>query len=205
MAKTGVWGGRTAEERRAERRDRMIAEAIKIWGEHSWSAVTMRGVCTRSALSDRYFYDEFADLDGLLVAVWRHIRDEVLQSVTDAYTQSVQHTAWEELIRAVMTVFIERIVSESAKTKILLSRNDGSPVLEKERGIAFQQAIELVMTAVRSRLTSVIDEETLRMDTIIGIGGFIELIRAWQSGLLQVDAERIINHVVELTSKLGQN
>ncbi len=183
----------------------MISEAIKIWGEHSWSAVTMRGVCARSALSDKYFYDEFTDRNGLLVAVWRHIRDEVLQGVANAYAQSAQHTPWDELIRTVMTVFINQIVSDSAKTKILLSRNDGSPVLEEERGIAFQQAIELVMATVRTRLTSEIDEETLRMDTIIGIGGFIELIRAWQSGLLQIDAGRIIEHVVELTSKLGQN
>ena len=35
------------------------------------------------------------------------------------------------------------------------------------------------------------DEEGLKMDAVAGIGGFIELLRSWQSGYLEVDARRI--------------
>ncbi|MEI6253558.1 MAG: TetR/AcrR family transcriptional regulator, partial [Mycobacteriaceae bacterium] len=38
-AKAGVWGGRTAVERHAERRRRLIDAATEIWVESGWAAV----------------------------------------------------------------------------------------------------------------------------------------------------------------------
>ncbi|WP_278258124.1 TetR family transcriptional regulator [Nocardioides convexus] len=51
------YGGKTAEQRRAERREALLAAAVDIWQESGWAAVTMRGVCARAGLTDRYFYE----------------------------------------------------------------------------------------------------------------------------------------------------
>jgi len=203
MKRTGVWGGRTTEERRAERRDRMIAAAIDIWSEHGWAAITMRGVCSRTSLSDRYFYDEFTDRDGLLVAVWQSIQDGVLGAVATAYAQGGPRTNWEELTRAATTVLVDQIIAEPAKAKILLSRNEGSQILESHRRGSFQNAIELVLAAAKPRLKPGFDEEALRMDVVIAVGGFIELLRAWQSGMITVDSTRIVEHTCGFVSRFG--
>ena len=69
------WGGRTGAERRAERRQQLIEAATEIWSESGWAAVTMRGVCARTSLNDRYFYEDFKPRDELLVAAWDGVRD----------------------------------------------------------------------------------------------------------------------------------
>src|SRR5512139_974724 len=76
---TRTYGGRSAEERRSERRHRLVDAALAIWGEQGWAAVTMRQVCARAGLIDRYFYESFPDRDALLVAVWDQLRDEAAE------------------------------------------------------------------------------------------------------------------------------
>lgn len=203
MKRNGVWGGRTAEERRAERRDKMIEAAVDIWSEQGWAAVSMRRVCARTALNDRYFYDEFTDRDGLLVAVWQSIQNDVLRPVAAGYAEWGPHTSWEEVTRIVTTAFVDRIIAEPARAKILLSRNEGSPVLEAHRRTAFQRSIDLVMTAARPRLKPGFDEQALKMDAIVSVGGFVELLRAWQSGLVAVDSSRIVEHMCGLATRFG--
>ncbi len=203
MKRRGVWGGRTHEERRADRRDRMIAAAIKIWSEQGWAAVTMRRVCALTSLNDRYFYDEFTDRDGLLVATWLNIQDTVLAPVAATYAQWGPYKSWEELTRLVTTVFVDRIVAEPAKTKILLSRSEGNPVLDVQRQKSLERAVGLVMAAARPRLKPGFDEQTLQMDAVVSVGGFVELLRAWQSGFVAVDCERIVEHTCKFAVRFG--
>mgnify|MGYP000405556745 CR=1 FL=1 len=75
------WGGRTGAERRAERRQQLIEAATEIWSESGWAAVTMRGVCARTGLNDRYFYEGFKTRDELLVAAWDGVRNDMLGEV----------------------------------------------------------------------------------------------------------------------------
>jgi AcrR family transcriptional regulator len=203
VSRSGVWGGRTTLERRTERRERMIAAAISIWSEEGWAAVSMRRICAQTSLNDRYFYDEFVDRDGLLVAVWEQIQDDVLGAVTAAYQQRGSRTSWEDLTRTATRAFVDRIVAEPLKAKILLSRNEGSPVLEAVRRKAFQRSIGIVMAAARPRMKSGYDEQALEMDAIVSVGGFVELIRTWQSGHLNVDADQIVDYTCGLAAKFS--
>ena len=52
----------------------------------------------------------------------------------------------------------------------------------------------MVVDVAKPRMKPGFDEEGLKMDAVASIGGFIELLRAWQSGYLNVDARRIIEH-----------
>ena len=58
------YGGLTAEERRAERRARLVRAATEIWVAEGWAAVSMRAVCARAGLTDRYFYEEFGNREA---------------------------------------------------------------------------------------------------------------------------------------------
>lgn len=73
-----TYGGRTAQQRREERRRTLLDVGRELWCEQGWAAVTMRGVCARAELSDRYFYESFADREALLVAIAEDVRDETV-------------------------------------------------------------------------------------------------------------------------------
>lgn len=198
----GTWGGRTTEERRAERRKRLIDAATEIWGESGWAAVTMRGVCSRTSLNDRYFYEDFKDRDALLVAAWENARDEVFGEVSGVFVSNL-HQPMLVTLRAAISAVVERTASDTGRAQILLMHHVGS-ALQDHRAAALQQATELVLLAAQPHLRSGADETGLRMDTLVAVGGFVELISAWQSGLLDVDAQHIVDHTSRLAATLSE-
>ncbi len=199
----GTWGGRTTEERRAERRQRLIDAATEIWSESGWAAVTMRGVCSRTSLNDRYFYEDFKDRDALLVAAWENARDEVLGEVSGVFVSNMHHPILETL-RAAISAVVERTSRDPGHAQILLMHHAGSAALQDHRAAALQQATELVIVAAQPHLIPSADETGLRMDTLVAVGGFVELISAWQSGLLDVDAQHIVDHTSRLAATLSE-
>ena len=88
MTRAQTWGGRTTSERRADRRSRLLETATDMWCEGGWAAVTMRGVCARAGLNDRYFYESFEDRDALLAAIWDGVRDETAAAITSDVQQT---------------------------------------------------------------------------------------------------------------------
>ncbi|WP_068269534.1 TetR/AcrR family transcriptional regulator [Aldersonia kunmingensis] len=197
-ATAGVWGGRTAEQRRAERRQRLITAATEIWSESGWAAVTMRGVCSRTSLNDRYFYQEFADRDALLAAVWDGARDETIALLATLIAENAGRSPLNTLRQAISAV-VDRVAGDPGWAQILFGEHTGSQILEQRRSAALQSATDLLVLASSAYTEPDIDETALRMDAFVGIGGFVELIKAWRQGLIGTDAQQIIDH----TSRLG--
>ena len=63
------YGGISADDRRTDRRKKLLTAARQIWGASGVSEVTVRGVCSAAGLTTRYFYEQFANRDALLYAV----------------------------------------------------------------------------------------------------------------------------------------
>ena len=53
------WAGIPAEDRRADRRVRLLDAAFELLGTEGWSATTVRAVCQAAQLNPRYFYESF--------------------------------------------------------------------------------------------------------------------------------------------------
>jgi AcrR family transcriptional regulator len=70
------YGGKSAAERTAERRSRLIEAGLELFGDHGYAGTSIRAVLSRSGLRDRYFAESFPDLDSLLAAVFDRIIDE---------------------------------------------------------------------------------------------------------------------------------
>lgn len=60
--------GADADERRAQRRDQLIAAAVQVYGERGYQNATVKAVCEAAGLTERYFYESFANSEALLLA-----------------------------------------------------------------------------------------------------------------------------------------
>ncbi|MFE3757192.1 TetR/AcrR family transcriptional regulator [Nocardia tengchongensis] len=196
----GTWGGRTQEQRRAERRERLIAAALDIWLEHGWAAVTMRGVCTRAGLNDRYFYEHFADRDDLLGGVWDDVGFQVLSELSAVVAENVAHPALDILHLAIARA-VE--LQSDGPARILFGDHAGSRILEQRRTALLTEATDLLIATARPYLRPGVDESDLRMGVLMSIGGFIELLTAWRAGIIAADAARIVDHVSHAADLLG--
>ncbi|MEV6771558.1 TetR/AcrR family transcriptional regulator [Nocardia sp. NPDC051030] len=195
-----TWGGRTQEERRTERRHRLIEAALAIWLENGWAAVTMRGVCTGAGLNDRYFYEHFADRDDLLGTVWDEVCFEVFGELSAVVAEHLDHPPLEILHLAIAKAVALQV---DGPARILFADHAGSRILEQRRKATLTDATDLLIATARPYLRPGVDESDFRMSTLMGIGGFTELLTAWRTGAIESDTPRLINHVTRTATLLG--
>lgn len=68
------YGGRGGEERRAERHERLLDAGLAVFGAAGYHGATVRAICSRAGLTERYFYESFDNREDLLCAVYeRHL------------------------------------------------------------------------------------------------------------------------------------
>jgi len=66
---------------RAARRTALLTAALDLIGEQGGAGVTVRSVCRRAGLTDRYFYENFAGRDELLAGLFLQVADELQESL----------------------------------------------------------------------------------------------------------------------------
>jgi AcrR family transcriptional regulator len=196
------YGGKSAEQRRAERREVLVAAGLQIWQDSGWAAVTMRGVCARAGLIDRYFYESFDDRDELLATIWDQMRDRTLAMLLDTVTQHAAEPPLDQL-RAALSAIVHHIGDEPQQAQIVFGDHAGSAVLEQHRRTTIQTAVTLLIDLARPHLRRDIDEAAFRVNVLTGIGGFVEVMLAWRSGLLDVDAETLVEHLSGVAAALA--
>lgn len=188
---TRSYGGKSAAARQAERRAALIDAAQELWREQGWAAVTMRGVCARAKLTDRYFYENFADRDALLAEVWDATRDEHLGLIYSAIAPHLAEGALVQL-RAAIAAIVHRIADDPGGAQILFGDHSGSATLEHRRRDTIQLTVDLFLRLSRPYLRPGADETKLRVSIVVGIGGFVETVLAWRSGALDITADELI-------------
>jgi len=82
-----MYAGATEEQRRADRRARLVQAGYDLLAAGGSAAVTVSGVCRGAGLSSRYFYEHFDSREGLLAVIFNDEADSVIRLLTD--------TAWE--------------------------------------------------------------------------------------------------------------
>jgi AcrR family transcriptional regulator len=196
-----TYGGRSLEQRQAQRRTQLIAAAVEIWCEKGWSGVTMRGVCARAGLSDRYFYEHFDDRDALLAAVWNHARDNVIALLLEAFRSGGRPAPTSQL-REAISKLVHSLADAPNGAQLLFSPNLGTPVLQQCRQQTLEQFADVLITLAGPHLRDGVDVDDLRMSALTGIGGFIELVTAWRAGTIKVSADRIVDHAARVSTLL---
>ncbi len=66
------------DERRAHRRARLIDAAVQVYGEVGYRNATVRAICQRARLTERYFYEAFGSHERLLVDAAALFADRML-------------------------------------------------------------------------------------------------------------------------------
>ena len=113
-----LYGGLRSEERRAERRMRLINAAVRVYGEVGYRNATIRAVCEAAELTERYFYESFANSEALLIAAYTHVTDE-LHAEMEAAGADFGDDA-EGRIMAVLTLYFTRLRENPQPARVFL-------------------------------------------------------------------------------------
>ena len=112
------YGGISPEERRQQRRERLIEAGIEAFGTRGFHAVTVREICNEAQLTERYFYESFSGLEKLFAAVYARIGLELKQATLAVLGRAGAQPI--ELAEAALRVFFEYVRKDPRRARILL-------------------------------------------------------------------------------------
>ncbi len=182
----GRWSGVPLEDRQALRRDDLINAGTALLGGEGGPALTVRAVCRAAGLTERYFYESFADRDEFVRAVY----DDVCARAVSALTSST--TAREAVER-----FVALMVDDPTRGRVLLLAPTVEPVLTRSGANWMPSFIELLQRRV-TRITEIREPAAQAMAATGLLGALTALFIAYLDGRLTATREQFIDHCVDM-------
>lgn len=171
---TRRYRGASAEQRQHERRAKLLDAGLKVYGDIGYHAATVRGICHEAGLTERYFYESFANSEDLLCAVYEQVIASQRERMVAAIAAVVpDHAA---MIRAGLTAFLAFVQESPASARVQFLEVLGvSPRVDQ----LYRRAIETFAQLLRglsegnSTLARNVDMDTLSVGLVgamVGIG-----------------------------------
>ncbi|WP_199432234.1 TetR/AcrR family transcriptional regulator [Qaidamihabitans albus] len=192
-----TWAGTTLTDRKAARRRLLLDTALDLLGTGSGAAVSVRAVCRQAKLTERYFYESFADRDELILAVYEEVVDEAHRALVDAVRSSGPDA--RSRAESSVSAFVKLILDDPRKGRVLLLAPPTEPALSR-LGV---QRLPMFAALVREQLADKVDEGDREMTATALVGALANLFSAYLGGTLRVSRDRLTAHCVRLV--LGAN
>ena len=182
----------SAVDRKTERRQRLLDAAFDLLGTEGSAATTVRAVCAHSRLNPRYFYENFDDLDSLVVAVYDRVVAELGAELRDVLRTTSDDQ--ESQVRASVERIVRFVDEDRRRGRVLYVEALGNEALNRRR---VQTGLAVVGMAdryppPRGRRTKASDQ-IQRMYAAILVGGFSELLVAWIDGRIDLSRKQLID------------
>jgi AcrR family transcriptional regulator len=190
------YGGASADERKAQRRERLIEAGFVVFGRDGYLKTTMRLVCAQARLSERYFYESFESTDELFRTVHRREVSKCWPMMQAEIARSGA-TKGIEMMRAGMRAFFAHIKEDPRRAQILLTDAVTAGMADPQRlGTRLSEFGDVV----RDRLLLLYPE--MRQELVIdyvagGIAGLIiQVGSVWVNRGFDTSVDLVAEHVV---------
>ncbi|MCW2589807.1 MAG: transcriptional regulator [Mycobacterium sp.] len=179
----GRWSGVPLQDRQTLRRDELVAAGVQLLGGAAGPALTVRAVCRAAGLTERYFYESFADRDEFVRAVYDDVCSAAMSALTTADTP-----------RDAVERFVTLMVDDPVRGRVLLIAPEREPVLAKSGAEWMPSFIDLL----QRKLTRITDPAKQAMVATGLVGALTALFTAYLNGRLATTREQFIDHCVDM-------
>jgi AcrR family transcriptional regulator len=173
----------TADQRRAERRSRLVEAAVAAFGTRGYFATSIEQLCSDAGISTRNFYDEFASREELLAALHDLLNSRAMAAVVDALA-AVDGLSVEDRALAGVRAYFDVMTSDFRWARIAVVESVGvSPAMEAHRNQALARFASLIEAeADRLAAAGVIPRRDHSLTAIALVGAINGLINQWAAG-----------------------
>ncbi|HEX4190183.1 MAG TPA: TetR/AcrR family transcriptional regulator [Marmoricola sp.] len=197
------YGGKTASERAAERRARLVEATIEVLSEHGEAHATMTAICAGAGLTERYFYESFGGLDDALLAALDSVCEEIL-GLASTVVQSTGGTP-EARVHAVMVAFVGLVTEAPAKARVAVIHASANPRLRARRN----ELLSVFADFVAREAAGLYGEDAwpaarARIHGLVYIAGFSELVASWLSGDVELTEAELVETAEGLFAALSR-
>jgi AcrR family transcriptional regulator len=115
---TRSYKGASIEERRHQRRERLIDAALEAFARRGIAKTTIRDICSEARLTERYFYESFRSTEEAFDAVYVHLKCQLVARVTEALSHAPRTV--EQLASGGLRAFYVFLREDPRRAQILL-------------------------------------------------------------------------------------
>jgi AcrR family transcriptional regulator len=196
------YGGKTLQERRNERRERLLDAGLELFGTQGYAQTTIEQLCAAARLNPRYFYEEFATREALLGAVY----DRHVTAVAGDVVAAIEAAPPEPLarLRAGLEAFLEGTLADERAARINYFEVVGvSPELERLRRDALGAYADLIAGQMAElNRTAPIPVHDRRLAAVAIVGATDGLIIDWLAGARAYDRGAILATLLDVFGPL---
>ncbi|MEW2048821.1 TetR/AcrR family transcriptional regulator [Streptomyces sp. NPDC005476] len=197
-APTGRYGGKTAEQRQAERRGRFLAAALQSFGDvPGYRGTTVASLSEAAGLSTRQFYEEFRTLEDVLAALHLQVNDWAEEAVLAAFA-AAGDAPLVERVTAIFRAYAANVTADPRRIRITFVEIVGvSPRLEEQRLARRARWVDLICaeaTAAAARGEAA--PRDYRLAATAFIGSVNGLLHDWSSGWVDATLDEVVDELV---------
>lgn len=200
------WRGVYPGDRKAERRFKLIESGLDLLAAEGPGAVTMRGVCRRAGLTERYFYESFDNRDKFLVQIFDLVVEDAEATLQEAVASMPPQPP--DAISHIASAFTDFLVEDPRRGEILFVQSVTSELYPRGRALIGR------FTAIVGGLKDAFaeaggtlgrnDELTARWDPLALFGGLAFVYQDWLLDPRGVSAEEISAYIGYLISLVAR-
>jgi AcrR family transcriptional regulator len=165
--------GLPPDERRAQRRCQLIEAAITVYGERGYRQASVKAVCEAAGLTERYFYESFANSEELLIASFNAVTYTVYREITAAAQAAAPNRT--EQARAMLHAYFTALKREPRSARVFLV---------EIRGVsrAVDEAFDIALRAIGKGVSEIVATPESAPDELLQagvVGGIIHIALRW--------------------------
>jgi AcrR family transcriptional regulator len=194
-----TYGGRSAADRRAERRERLLGAGLDLFGTEGYASASIEKLCTHAGVSTRNFYEEFASREDLLIALHTRIIEHSFQAVIAAF-DGAEDAPMRERFELAVRAFVTTTASDPRWARLSYVEVIGvSDKVERHR-IAWRERWSdfLVAEAERAVARGEASQRDFRLSTVAMIGAVNELVHHYSISGGRNSLDDVIAEIVRL-------
>lgn len=196
LSNTRSYRGQSQEQRRAERRGRLIAGAIAVYGERGYHQATVKAVCEAAGLTERYFYESFTNSEALLIDCYNAVTYSVLGEILRAGQGAGRGRIGRS--RAMLHAYFAALQREPQSARVFLVEIRG---VSRAVDLAFDSSLRAIGREVAGLLApEVLDDELLQAGVI---GGVIQIAVRWIEDGYRPPIDSAVDTALRLGTALG--
>ncbi len=193
--------GETPDERKERRRQELIDAALTLVHEGGLPALGVRSVTSEAGLSSRYFYENFASIDELLMAASHSVAQDLLRVGLETLhapglePQTASELEILDLFRAGIDAALGVLLDDPRKIALMVAATAGGPRVRQD----LQQHLTRMLATTINSDADAAEVGFNEASTLYAAGGLVNLVMAFVSGELDIPRAELVDSLARFT------
>jgi AcrR family transcriptional regulator len=188
------YGGVTAAQRTADRREKLLGAALELVGTQGFLKTTMTAVCANAGLTERYFYENFRNVEHLVLELMSVLADHTAEIVTDAVDGAAADPAAK--LSAAITAFLEQVDADPRTHAVTMVESLSTPALRARRQAIVSRFASMVTEYSQRFYGPRLTNARAELGGVVLVGALGEVMLFRRTGELDVSDVDIVDTLV---------